>query len=245
MAPTVEFSDAPRLKIRQLGPFEELTGAAVELRDKMQEFVMETQVDISRSVCNVDVFEPELCTREDFLKHWRPVTLDPNTANRHLLISEDKRKATHVEEELPYPDHPDRFIDSSLVLSKESLRGQCYWELERGGNSFPVVTYWDISRRPNSKGECRHSFTDKSWLLVPFTDGYIFRHNSKNTRLYAAASSRVGVYLDHSKGLLSFYAVCGTMELIHTVKTTFTQPLHAALSVGEGSSGEVCDLFLN
>lgn len=130
-----------------------------ELRDKMQEFLMETRLDISRSVCNVDVFEPELRTREDFLKHWRPVTLDPNTANRHPLISEDKRKATHVEEELPYPDHPDRFIDTSLVLSKESRTGQCYWELELGSDSLRVVTYWDLSRRPNSEGESGHSFT--------------------------------------------------------------------------------------
>ncbi|CAL8239971.1 unnamed protein product, partial [Gadus morhua 'NCC'] len=37
------------------------------------------------------------------------LTLDPNTAFRDLSLSEDNRKVTRVDEDQPYPDHPDRF----------------------------------------------------------------------------------------------------------------------------------------
>ncbi|TNN63905.1 Tripartite motif-containing protein 16 [Liparis tanakae] len=40
-------------------------------------------------------------------------------------------------------------------------------------------------------------------------------------------SSRIGVYLDHKAGILSFYSVSDTMTLLHRVQTTFTQPLYA------------------
>ncbi|CAB1454610.1 unnamed protein product [Pleuronectes platessa] len=43
--------------------------------------------------------------------------------------------------------------------------------------------------------------------------------------------SRVGVYLDHSAGVLSFYRVSDTMTLLHRVQTTFTQPLYAGIMV--------------
>ncbi|XP_008300947.1 tripartite motif-containing protein 16-like [Stegastes partitus] len=53
-------------------------------------------------------------------------------------------------------------------------------------------------------------------------------------------SSRVGVYLDHSAGILSFYSITETMTLLHRVQTTFTQPLHAGLWMGK--SAEICKL---
>ncbi|XP_077096087.1 tripartite motif-containing protein 16-like [Siphateles boraxobius] len=47
---------------------------------------------------------------------------------------------------------------------------------------------------------------------------------------------RIGVYVDHSAGTLSFYSVSDTMSLIHTVQTTFTQPLYPGFMVYYGSS---------
>ena len=59
------------------------------------------------------------------------LTLDPNTANRRLSLSEDSRKVTRVEEDQSYPDHPERFDAWEQVLCKEGLTGRCYWEVER------------------------------------------------------------------------------------------------------------------
>ncbi|KAL0199931.1 hypothetical protein M9458_003118, partial [Cirrhinus mrigala] len=56
---------------------------------------------------------------------------------------------------------------------------------------------------------------------------YSFKHNNIETDLpVKSISSRIGVFVDHSAGTLSFYSVSDTMSLIHTVQTTFTQPLY-------------------
>ncbi|KAM9338367.1 tripartite motif-containing protein 29-like [Symphorus nematophorus] len=52
-------------------------------------------------------------------------------------------------------------------------------------------------------------------------------------------SFRVGVYLDHSAGILSFYSVSETMTLLHRVQTTFTQPLYVGLQLGLRSTAEL------
>ena len=49
------------------------------------------------------------------------LTLDPNTANRRLSLSEDNRNVTLVEEDQSYPDHPDRFDSWLQVLGREAL----------------------------------------------------------------------------------------------------------------------------
>ncbi|KAL0194737.1 hypothetical protein M9458_008309, partial [Cirrhinus mrigala] len=63
------------------------------------------------------------------------LTLDPNTANEYLILSEENRKATRVRENQSYPDHPDRFDRYNYqVLCRESVCGRCYWEIEWSGD---------------------------------------------------------------------------------------------------------------
>ncbi|KAL0169540.1 hypothetical protein M9458_034136, partial [Cirrhinus mrigala] len=47
------------------------------------------------------------------------LTLDPNTANTFLTLSERNRKVTRISEKQPYPDHPERFDDCHQVLCRE------------------------------------------------------------------------------------------------------------------------------
>ena len=75
------------------------------------------------------------------------LTLDPNTAHRDLSLSEDNRKVTWVGEQQSYPDHPERFDYWPQVLSRESLTGRCYWEVEWEGRVEIGVTYRGITRR--------------------------------------------------------------------------------------------------
>ncbi|MEQ2282321.1 hypothetical protein AMECASPLE_039366 [Ameca splendens] len=145
-----------------------------------------------------------------------------------------------------YPDHPDRFTDSSQVLSRESLTGRCYWEVEwRGGGMEVSVPYKNISRDGESE-ECYFGFNGKSWSLYSNINSYTFHHNNNQTRVSGPVSSRIGVYLDHRAGILSFYSVSRTMTLLHRVQTTFTQPLHAGIgSVFYGSSAEIVNLKMS
>ncbi|XP_034450927.1 tripartite motif-containing protein 16-like protein, partial [Hippoglossus hippoglossus] len=193
---------------------------------------------------------PEPETRADFLRYSQEITLDPNTVNKHLLLSERNRKVTCTREDQSYSDHPDRFTYQPQVLSRESLTGCCYWEVEvevevevgvRGGVSL-AVTYKNISRAGGSL-ECGFGLNDKSWSLYCDGNSYSFNYNSIKTPVSGPVSSRVGVYLDHSAGVLSFYSVSDTMTLLHRVQTTFTQPLYAGVRVYyPGSTAEFCKL---
>uniref|UniRef100_A0AAZ3NVH6 SPRY-associated domain-containing protein n=1 Tax=Oncorhynchus tshawytscha TaxID=74940 RepID=A0AAZ3NVH6_ONCTS len=50
-------------------------------------------------------------------KYVCDLTLDPNTVNRRLSLSEENRKVTCRTEEQPYPDHPERFEDCSALTT--------------------------------------------------------------------------------------------------------------------------------
>lgn len=68
----------------------------------------------------------------------------------------------------------------------------------------------------------------QSWSLSCSPDKYNYIHENEETELtLAPSSSTIGVYVHHSAGILSFYSVSGnTVILLHTVQTTFTQPLY-------------------
>ncbi|KAM4619214.1 NACHT, LRR and PYD domains-containing protein 3-like [Polymixia lowei] len=179
-------------------------------------------------------------------KYACELTLDPNTTNINLSLSEGNRKVTEVEEEQSYPDHPERFHFWPQVLCREGLTGRCYWEVEYKGVLFIGVTYRGIRRRGES-GDCCFGKTNKSWVLYCYDDGYTACHNLRTTAtsLPSSGSDRVGVYLDWSAGTLSFYSVSSdTLSHIHTFHSTFTEPLYPAFRFRfmSGSSVSLCQL---
>ncbi|XP_071368696.1 tripartite motif-containing protein 16-like [Centroberyx affinis] len=226
-----ESTDSPSTNIRPLRYFEDVTAAVSEARDKLQGILTEEWPKISWTVTQVDVLlpQPEPKTRAEFLQYSHQITLDPNTANTQLSLSEGNRKATRMREKQLYSSHPDRFTDKRQVLSRESLTGRCYWEVEWSGRVSVAVSYKDISRTGNG---CGFGNNDKSWELDYYNNRYEFSHNNIKTPIPGPPSSRVGVYLDHRAGILSFYSVSETMTLLHRVQTTFTQPLYPGLWVG-------------
>ncbi|XP_039466410.1 tripartite motif-containing protein 16-like [Oreochromis aureus] len=232
-----ESTHSSSINIRPLRYFEDVTAAVSETRDKLQDILREEWTNISLTVTEVDVLlsPPEPKTRAGFLKYSREITLDPNTANMHLVLSEGNRKATFRLQQQSYSDHPDRFTEWYQVLSRESLTGRCYWEVEwRGRGVYVAIAYKNISRAGRNN-ECIFGYNDKSWTLRCDTNSFQFWHNKVQTVLSGPRSSRVGVYLDHRAGILSFYSVSETMTLLHRVQTTFTQPLYAG--VGFNAAG--------
>ncbi|KAL0148781.1 hypothetical protein M9458_055959, partial [Cirrhinus mrigala] len=134
------------------------------------------------------------------------LTLDTNTANKHLKLSDENRKATYVFEPQSYPDHPDRF-DVFQVLSVESLTGRCYWETEWSGDYVHIsVSYKEIKRKGGS--DCLFGWNVNSWSLICSGHTFTALHNNNSTAISAGSvsSKRVGVYVDVSGGTLSFYS---------------------------------------
>ncbi|XP_073683741.1 NLR family CARD domain-containing protein 3-like [Garra rufa] len=175
------------------------------------------------------------------------LTVDLNTTNLRLALSEENRKVTLVKEEERqlYPDHPERFDECFQVLCKESLSGRCYWEAEWSGFAVNIsVAYKGLSRKVMSD-DCRFGYNRKSWSLNCYDNCFTFRHNNQCTEIPVPSntSKRVGVYLDWSAGRLSFYSISDTHKLthLHTSNTMFTEPLYAGFGVDYGSSVSLCD----
>ncbi|XP_072235752.1 NLR family CARD domain-containing protein 3-like [Leuresthes tenuis] len=161
------------------------------------------------------------------------LTIDTNTVNRKLKLSDNSRKVTHVEEFQSYPDHPDRFDEWCQLLCTNVLTGRCYWEVEWRGGVYISVSYRGIRRRGDR--DCMFGYNDQSWhLSCSDYFGYSVRYNNRETPIPSSSSSassvshRAAVYVDHPAGTLSFYRVSSdTLIHLHTFNTTFTEePLH-------------------
>ena len=157
LSPLSESTHSSSFRIRPLRHFEDVAAAVSQVRGRLQDILSETETETLQIVSQVDVLlpQPEPQTRADFLRYSQEITLDPNTAYRRLLLSEGNRKVTHMSEVQSYSNHPDRFTGYLQVLSRESLTGRCYWEVEVGGGGgvHVAVTYKDI-RRAGDSGEC-------------------------------------------------------------------------------------------
>ncbi|XP_026095179.1 NLR family CARD domain-containing protein 3-like [Carassius auratus] len=185
----------------------------------------------SLKILNLDHGEP-FRIRPGLQKYFCDLTLDPNTANTQLILSENG-EVKYVEQPQSYPDHPERFKDIPQVLCRESLTGRHYWEVERTGWARIAVAHKTISR------EGTVGYNNKSWCLFCISDGFVVWHNNQNENITAPStfSVRVGVYLDWPAGTLSFYSISETHTLthLHTFSTTFTEPLYAGFKVFDSS----------
>uniref|UniRef100_A0A8C2KIS9 Si:dkey-156m2.3 n=1 Tax=Cyprinus carpio TaxID=7962 RepID=A0A8C2KIS9_CYPCA len=177
-------------------------------------------------------------------KYACDLTLDPNTAHTQLILSEDYKKTTYVKGHQPYADHPDRFDDREQILCKERLTGRCYWEVKLEGSGNVAITYKRISRK--SGIDCSFGFNEKSWSMNCSDMNYTVWYNKNGTDVFgpSARSNRVGVYVDVSAGILSFYSVSDTVTRTHiyTFNTTFSEHLYAGFGVYPESSVSLCQI---
>uniref|UniRef100_A0AAZ1X374 NACHT, LRR and PYD domains-containing protein 12-like n=1 Tax=Oreochromis aureus TaxID=47969 RepID=A0AAZ1X374_OREAU len=184
--------------------------------------------------------------RPGLRKYSCQLTIDTNTVNTELQLSDNNRKVTRVEEVQSYPDHPDRFDGFFQLLCRNGLTGRCYWEVEWRGAVFISVSYRSIRRKGGS--DCWLGYNDQSWSLWCSDDGpRSVWHNSRSTSISSSSSSssvsnRAAVYVDCPAGTLSFYRVSSdTLIHLHTFNTTFTQTLYPGFMFwSRGSSVSLC-----
>ncbi|XP_060769611.1 tripartite motif-containing protein 16-like isoform X1 [Neoarius graeffei] len=231
------------ITVHQHLSFDGVRNSLSDLKKRLEEFCEEEFNKIPPHAAAVQIISgPEPQSREEFLKYFCYLTLDPNTVHRRLILSEKNRAVRWSEREQRYSDHPERFDYWNQVLCKESVCGRCYWEVEWSGDDAGVyisVSYKDISRKGWGK-ECGFGFNNQSWSLWCSSSSLSFHHNYIKTDLRVPSASRIGVYVDHSAGTLSFYSVSDTMKLLHRVHTTFTQTLYAGFGVSY-STVRLCD----
>ncbi|XP_077447581.1 finTRIM family, member 83 isoform X1 [Stigmatopora argus] len=245
-----EAEELPTVTVNPYFTFGPVTKAISEMKQHMNEFSNDELVKVAKTVnkmtfCQledpkkkhqskgedapiyraVQVQEPQ--HRDDFLKYACQLTLDPNTAYRQLQLSRSNRKAALKRDPHSYPDSAARFDSLPQVLCMEALAGGAYyWEVDWSGEGAAMgVTYRGIKRTGYGDG-CRIGYNRKSWSLFCSDSSYSARHNKDQIEVNAPYSPRIGVFLDHVGGTLSFYSLGETMSLIHRFKTSFTEPVY-------------------
>ncbi|XP_053710323.1 NLR family CARD domain-containing protein 3-like [Synchiropus splendidus] len=173
-------------------------------------------------------------------KYICPLTLDPDTAHRRLLLSDNNRSVRRATEVQNHAEHPDRFRRWEQLLCREALTGPCYWEVEWRGGVIISVAY----RRNRGEEECWFGYDDQSWSLICYDEGYYVRHSGTRTKIQSSPDSkRVGVFVDCPAGSVSFYRVSSdALVHLHTFSTALTRPLYPGFGLWwPESSVTLCD----
>ncbi|XP_072329381.1 E3 ubiquitin-protein ligase TRIM39-like [Scyliorhinus torazame] len=151
------------------------------------------------------------------------LTLDPETANNRLIISQDLTSVRFGNEEQDLPDHPGRFNEYLYVLSSQSFTsGRHYWEVGLGHKPYWIV---GVCRESvNRKGEITESPENGFWVITRYP-------NCKSSKIPDVITQRkvkprkLGIYLDYEGGQVSFYDA-EDMSHLYTFTDTFTEKLY-------------------
>uniref|UniRef100_A0A8C8S6Y1 RING-type E3 ubiquitin transferase n=1 Tax=Pelusios castaneus TaxID=367368 RepID=A0A8C8S6Y1_9SAUR len=151
------------------------------------------------------------------------VTLDPDTANCWLILSEDRKRVRLGEKCQDLPDTPERFDTYPEVLGAERFTGgRRYWEVEVGDK-----TEWDLGvcrESVSRKGQVTLSPGDRYWALCLRNGEYETCTSPPTLLPVRVRPSRVGIFLDYEAGEVSFYNVTDGSHLF-TFTDTFSGTL--------------------
>nr|XP_020849441.1 zinc finger protein RFP-like [Phascolarctos cinereus] len=170
------------------------------------------------------------------------ITLDCNTADPGLIISEDLKSMRYggIQEEVP--NNTGRLTDFAKVLAAQSfISTRCYWEVE-----VPNNTGWCV-------GICKNSQDFFMLMTVQKHNHYhlyaIAQHNlySQVHKKYCQISVpnlKVGIFLDYERGEISFYHV-KNRYLIYTFPTiSFSEQLTPFFCVSKKVLTNDCSLMI-
>ncbi|XP_072894043.1 zinc-binding protein A33-like [Hemitrygon akajei] len=169
------------------------------------------------------------------------VTLDVETANQYLEVSEDRKSVRRTGIRRNLPDTGKRFTFWPCVLGSEGFTsGKHYWEVEVTGNRF-----WWLGVAAESverKRRVRLSPETGFWVIGRFGDVLhrdydVFRGlPSPGARLAAGPiPGKVGVYLSYESGTVSFYNAQTKTHLHTFTGNKFTGNLYPFFRTGLGN----------
>ncbi|XP_029998270.1 E3 ubiquitin-protein ligase TRIM39-like [Sphaeramia orbicularis] len=173
--------------------------AVSELEDKLTE-------DMKK------VFEAEL---KRVRQYEVDLTLDPDTANPYLILSDDGKKVHDGDKKKKLPDKPQRFSECVSILAKQRFSsGRFYFEVQVKGK-----TAWTLgvtTESSNRKGSIIYSPQNGYWT-IRLRNGNEYTACAGPSVLLSVKSGlqKVGVFVDYEEGLVSFYDV-GSSVLIYS-----------------------------
>ncbi|XP_073679605.1 E3 ubiquitin-protein ligase TRIM39-like [Garra rufa] len=158
------------------------------------------------------------------------LTLDPDTANPYLILSDDGKQVSDGDIEQDVQVNPKRFDVCSCVLAKQGFSsGRFYYEVQVKGK-----TEWSL-------GVARESINRKETNTLSPVNGY-WTVILRNENQYKACDNPlvslslkvkpkiVGVFVDYEEGLVSFYDVGSRSYIYSFTGQTFTDKLYPYFS---------------
>ncbi|XP_049337941.1 E3 ubiquitin-protein ligase TRIM39-like [Astyanax mexicanus] len=154
------------------------------------------------------------------------VTLNPDTANPNLILSDDGKQVKHGDKQQKLPDNPERFSRATCVLGKEGFSsGRFYYEVQVSGK-----TWWTLGvtrETSNRKGDIRASPEDGNWTVCLWKETeYVALESPPVLLSLKQAPQKVGVFVDYEEGLVSFYDVEVRSHIYSFTGQSFTEKLY-------------------
>ncbi|XP_029962962.1 E3 ubiquitin-protein ligase TRIM39-like isoform X2 [Salarias fasciatus] len=168
------------------------------------------------------LFEADLKRKQQFAVD---VTLDPDTANPFLILSDDGKQVSEGDLRKTLPDNPERFDQCVCVLGKQSFSsGKFYFEVQVKGK-----TKWDLGvskESINRKGEITVRPDKGFWVIwLRNRNQYFAREHPAVHLSLRSAPEKVGVFVDYEEGLVSFYDVAAAALIYSFTGCCFTDKL--------------------
>ncbi|XP_016364119.1 tripartite motif-containing protein 16-like isoform X3 [Sinocyclocheilus rhinocerous] len=223
--------------------FEEIEKVISELKSQLDDLCEQDIVRILEKVPTVHVMVNSV--NKKMIKKYLPS--QPKTREEFLIYSVDLNLNDPAYSSLSMKDN--KFVlkcnngymgngDYSQVLCKEKLSGRCYFEVQWEGAGCSIAFSYDYSTSSFVFGSNKIS-----WKCDFTKSNICVQHNWRQTNI--SLVSKIGVFLDHEAGTVSFYSVSDKMTLLHRIQTTFASPLYPGFSfqnLEKKSSVTICDL---
>ncbi|XP_020849724.1 putative E3 ubiquitin-protein ligase TRIML1 [Phascolarctos cinereus] len=174
----------------------------------------------------------------EMLKYFKAdVTLDPESACPHLIVSADLKTVVHGGYQQTVTFTPGRFKDNIILGAQIFVSGIHYWEVDVGD-----TRQWTV-------GVCKESLSRDG--NVPSAEDVFLLSYIKNGDLYTAMTTppyfkhqvsvpvhRVGILLDCEEGTISFYDALRKCFIYNFPHFPFPGPLRALFSPCPGIGEE-------
>ncbi|CAJ1055898.1 E3 ubiquitin-protein ligase TRIM21-like isoform X2 [Xyrichtys novacula] len=181
------------------------------------------------------LFEAELKRVQEYEED---VTLDPDTAQPKLILSDDGKQVYCGDVKKNLPDTPERFDLCACVLGKQSLSsGRFYFEVQ-----VKEKTEWDLGvarESINRKGNITASPQKGFWIIFLRNENEYSACADPLVRLCLQSDpEKVGVFVDYEEGLVSFYDVDAAALIYSFTGCSFKEKLYPYFCPGLNQAGK-------
>ncbi|XP_057554158.1 butyrophilin-like protein 1 [Hippopotamus amphibius kiboko] len=165
--------------------------------------------------------------RKEKFQAW-PVTLDPGSAHSDLVVSHEKMSVA-------WKDSSVNSSDTCSVLGFEGITsGRCYWEVEiRDGDGSEWAL--GVCREDVKRKDWYTESPDKGfWVVGLFENGYYALTVPQTLLSLRHVPCRVGVFLDHKEGDISFYNMTDGSHIFSFPRASFSGTLFPYFMIKSG-----------